>query len=223
MEICFVKNQSLYNFWNESLEETENKDVLIFGAKGIGLISYKKELNSETEYFQDIAKFSKQLKNVIISGCDTDTYGVYRHSVVVADCGRILGVSDMCHVLDESEFVAGGNYRVYDTSKGRIGIIVGDDLYFFESSKILSLCDADFICCILKKSTNAISQIMQRACSFSNGVAISLLTENYVSVSDIRGNICFFSSKDVSSYRLKIEKEYRQITSRRKGIIDDYI
>ncbi|MBQ9513761.1 MAG: hypothetical protein IJR66_02100 [Clostridia bacterium] len=223
MEICFVKNRSLYNFWNESLEEAVGKDVLVFGAKGLGLISYKKELEAETEYFQDVAKLSKQLKNVIVSGCDTDTYGVYRHSVVVADCGRVLGVSDMCHVLDESEFVSGGNYRVYDTSKGRIGIIVGDDLYFFESSRVLSLCDADYIFCIIKKTTNAIAQIMQRACSFSNGVSISLLTENYVSVADIRGNVCFFSSKDISSYKLKIEKEYRQITARRKGITDEII
>ena len=145
MEICFVTCDSVNTVWQEKLGSVAKSDLLVFGFNGLGLVSYKKELGGETEYFQDIARLSRQLSSVIICGCDTDTYGVFRHSAVIADKGKIVGVSDMVHAIDETEYAAGGSYRVYDTSAGKIGIIVSEDLYFFESTKVLASCDADVI------------------------------------------------------------------------------
>ena len=73
---------------------------------------------------------------------------------MVADKGKILGVTDMVHVIDDSEFVSGGNFRVYDTSVGKIGIILAEDLFFPESARVLATCDADIIVCIFKKLEN---------------------------------------------------------------------
>lgn len=221
MKLCLVTEHSLNTVWQERLSEVSKQDVVVFGFNGLGLVSYKKELSGETEYFQDLAKFSKQISSVVISGCDTDTYGVFRHSVVVAEKGKILGVTDMTHSVDESEFVAGGNYRVYDTCVGKIGIIVGEDLFFPESSSVLALCDADLIICIYKKQENTMPQIMLRAGAYANGVCMALCAEGYYAVADIRGNVVCAGSTDVVKVNVKLERDYHDVGIRRRGVCRD--
>lgn len=222
MEICFVTENSLNYVWQNDLASISNSDLVVFGFNGLGLVSYKKELNGETEYFQDVAKLSKQLSCTIISGCDTDIYGVFRHSAVIADKGKILGVTDMAHSIDESEFVAGGSFRVYDTSSGKIGIIVAEDLFFPETTRILTLCDADIVVCIFKKMSSAMPLIMLRANAFANGVVSALCSQNYTAVSDVRGNVLFAGSADVMRKKVKIEKDYHLISSRRRGLYREF-
>ena len=222
MKICFITSDSLNTVWQEKLGEIGRNDIAVFGFNGLGLVSYKKELNGETEYFQDVAKLSRQIASVVVCGCDTDTYGVFRHSAVVADKGKILGVTDMSHALDDGEFVAGGNFRVYDTSAGKIGIIVAEDLFFPESARILALCDADVIVCVFKKIEGYMPQIMLRAGAFSNGVSMALCAKNYAAVADIRGNITLSGSADIVKTDVKIEKDYHLISSRRRGLYREF-
>ena len=222
MEICFVTCDSVNKVWQERLGTVARYDMLVFGFNGLGLVSYKKELNGETEYFQDVARLSRQLSTVIICGCDTDTYGVFRHSAVIADKGKILGVSDAVHAIDETEFVAGGSYRVYETSAGKIGIIVADDVLFFESAKTLSMCDADLIVCVFKKMNGSMPQIMLRAEAYSNGVAMALCADKYAVLSDARGNIAAAGGGDFMSCTVKSERDYRLISSRMRGYSKEF-
>ena len=222
MKVCFVTESTLNTVWQDKLSALDGCELLVFGFNGMGLVSYKKELSGETEYFQDIAKLSKQISSVVICGCDTDTYGIFRHSAVVADRGKILGVTDMAHTIDDSEFVAGGSFRVYDTSVGKIGVIVGEDLFFPESARVLTLCDADIIICLFKKIENFMPQIMLRAGAFANGVAMALCAKNYVCVADIKGKVAFSSSLDVVKNKVEIKKDYHLVSSRRRGLYKDF-
>ncbi len=222
MEVCFVTDGTLNKVWQDKLNLLCEKDVVVFGFNGIGLVSYKKELSGETEYFQDLAKMSKQTSSVVICGCDTDTYGVFRHSAVVADKGRILGVTDMAHSIDEGEFVAGGSFRVYDTSAGKIGVIIAEDLFFPETARVLTLCDADFIVCIFRKVESFMPQIMLRAGAFANGVAMSLIANHYVTVADIKGNVALSSTNEIVNAKIKIEKDFHLVSSRRRGLYREF-
>ena len=222
MKVCFVTENSVNAVWQERLADISSQDLVVFGFNGLGLVSYKKELSGETEYFHDLAKLSKQLSCTIVCGCDTDTYGVFRHSAVVADNGKILGVSDMAHAIDDSEFVAGGNFRVYDTSAGKIGLIIAEDLFFPETCRVLTLCDADLIVCVYKKLENTMPLIMLRAGAFANGVAMALCAKNYACVADIRGNITTASSAETVKAKIKIEKDYHLISSRRRGLYREF-
>ena len=222
MNLCLVTKDTISQAWQEKLGQLDKANLIVFGFNGLGLVSYKKELEGETEYFHDLAKLSKQTGSVVISGCDTDTYGVFRHSVVIADKGKVLGVSDMAHSIDDSEFVAGGNFRVYDTSAGKVGVIVDEDLFFPETARVLTLCDADIIVCVMKKVQSLMPQIMLRACSFSNGVPMALCAEEYSTVCDIRGNVVMASRANVIKSKIKIEKDYHLISSRRRGLYRDF-
>ncbi|MBE7087188.1 MAG: carbon-nitrogen hydrolase family protein [Clostridiales bacterium] len=222
MNLCFVTGETLNSVWQNKLDLVESGGVLVFGFNGLGLVSYKKELEGQSEYFHDVAKLSKQINGVVISGCDTDTYGVYRHSAVISDKGKILGVTDMSHTIDESEFVAGGGFRVYDTSAGKIGLIIAEDLFFPETARILALCDAEIIICIYKKLEGNMEQVMLRAGAFSNGVAMALCADGYACVSDIRGKIVLASNSETLKANIKIEKDYRLISARRRGLYREF-
>ena len=222
MELCFVTADALDKVWQDNLNAIGKTDVLVFGFNGLGLVSYKKELGGETEYFQDVAKLSAELSTVVICGCDTDIYGAFRHSAVVADKGKILGVTDMAHSPDESEFVAGGNFRVYDTSAGKIGIIVCEDLFFPESCRVLALCDADVIVCVFKQVDGPMPQIMMRAGAFANGVVMALCAKNFASVADVRGNILISSGGKIVKCGVKTEKDYHLISLRQRGLYRDF-
>lgn len=222
MKIIFVTADSVNRVWQERLTELGKQDLVVFGFNGLGLVNYKKELGGETEYFQDLARLSRQLSSVVVCGCDTDTYGVFRHSAVIADKGRILGVSDAVHAIDESEFVAGGTFRVYDTSAGKIGLVVAEDLFFPESARVLTLCDADIIVCLFKKLDSLMPQIMICSGAFANGVAMALCAKNYAALADIRGDIKVAGSGDIIRAEIKIEKDYHLVSSRRRGMYRDF-
>ena len=222
MKTVFVTDRTLYSACKENAENLQGADLIIFGFNGMGLVSYKKELSGETDYFHDLARLSAQVQGVVISGCDTDTYGTFRHSVAIADKGKILGVSDMVHLPEGSEFVPGGGFRVYDTSKGKIGLIIEDDLYFPEVARVLSLCDADFIVCILKKIENFMPQIMLRASAYSNGVTMALCSENYSSVADTKGNILVSTKSGILETNLKKEKDYHLVSLRKRGMYKEF-
>ena len=222
MNLCLVTSTTVNDAWQNNLKELSGSDVVVFGFNGLGLVSYKKELANETEYFGDVAKLSKQLGSVVISGCDTDIYGVFRHSAVIADNGKILGVSDMAHSVDESEFLAGGNFRVYDTMAGKIGLIIAGDLFFPESARVLALCDADLIVCVFKKVENQMPMVLLRADAFTNGVSTVLCAENYSAVSDVKGNIVLAGNTSIDKVDIKIEKDYHLITCRRRGLYRDF-
>lgn len=222
MQIRLITNDSLNTVWQERFDAVSNSKLTVFGFNGLGLVSYKKELSGETEYFRDVATFSKQTDGVVICGCDTDTYGVFRHSAVIADKGKILGVSDMVHQIDGSEFVAGGNFRVYDTSSGKIGLIVADDLYFPEVPRLLSLCDADLIVCVFLTVDNCMPQIMIRSGAFANGVPMALCAKNYSMVADIRGNVIGGGCADFLTVDVKNEKDFKLISCRRRGLYKDF-
>lgn len=222
MEVCFALKTTLNEAWQEKLADLAGNDLVVFGFNGMGLVSYKKELNGETEYFQDAAKLSRQLSAVVVSGCDTDTYGVFRHSAVIADKGKIIGVADAVFSVDESEFAAGGSFNVYQTSAGRLGVIVSEDLFFSESVETLARCDADFIVCVYRKLGGFMPQIVLRAGAFTSGVSMALVAENYACVSDIRGNIVAAGRADIVKAKIKIEKDYHLISSRRRGLYRDF-
>lgn len=222
MEVCFVSSGTLNKTWQENIDAISNKELVVFGFNGMGLVSYKKELSGETEYFHDVAKLSKQLSSVVICGCDTDTYGVFRHSAVVADKGRILGVTDMAHSIDDGEFVAGGSFRVYDTSAGKIGVIISEDLFFPETARVLTLCDADFIVCLFKSLDGFMPEIMLRASAFANGVAMALVSKNRVTIADIKGSVALSTTSDMVNAKIKIEKDFHLISSRRRGLYREF-
>lgn len=189
--------------------------LLLIGFDGLGEVSYEKELKGESGLFEEIALLSKRLKNVVMCGCVTDAMGLKRKSAIVADNGKILGISDMLNVAD-GEKNCGSALRVYETQAGKIGVAVSEDIYFPEVVKALALCGCDYIVCPFGKLTSGIQTVLLRAYAFCYGIPTFLCAQGYSMIADGRGEVVFASPQSPVYYDFVNVKEYHLFQTRRR-------
>ena len=147
MRICFVTDGDLSAYAARAREA----DLVVCGFQSLGEVSYERELRGETALFADAAILSRVGQNVVVCGCYTDARGIRRKSAVVAERGKILGVSDMVNRIDGGEYRCGAGIRVYDTKAGKLGVIVAEDLYFPQVLQTVSLCGAELAVCLFEQ------------------------------------------------------------------------
>ncbi|MBP5242602.1 MAG: hypothetical protein J6Z36_02805, partial [Clostridia bacterium] len=130
---------------------------------------------------------------------------------------RVLGVSDMTAVFDGEKYNCGLGLRVYDTSAGKIGVLVGQDVFFPESVKSLAQCGSDMIVCAYEHVGENVEQILLRAAAFCYGVPMCMSSHGYAQVADVSGKLHFASPQPVSYCTLDNMREYHLIETRRRG------
>lgn len=194
-----------------------NEKIAIFGFNGIDKISYKNELNCKENKLSNFAKLSKDSEKVLISGTITDNYGVLRRSAVIADKGKLLGISDMRLSVNDNGYTGGGVQRVYQTQAGRIGLLIGDDILDVDGIKAMSLCDADFIVAIASGEEKPQYNFLIRSYSYLFGVPILLINSTSVIASDLSGEICGKSLENHTKITLPIKKSYRLVLTKQRG------
>ncbi len=214
MRVCFVTEGSVGEYWDESRHRAAC-DVLAFGAGGLGEVDYRRELAGETAKLEDLALLSRELGCVAIAGGNTDSCGVRRKSAAVAEKGRILGVVDMLHA--GGEFAAGGHLKVFDTAAGKIGVCVGEDLFYPSVCEGLSLFDADAVFSVFGAAEDFAPQLMLRACAFCAGVPVCMCAEGFAQVASPEGEICYRTSKRESVFEFSPRREYRLTAVRTRG------
>ena len=215
MKILFVSRGKLKSF--KDSYESDGEDLILFGFNGMGVVSYEKELKGESGFFEDAAMLSKTAKTTVVCGCITDTRGQRRKSAVIADNGRLCGVSDMLHSVD-GEVGAGAALRVYETKAGRMGVLVAEDIHFLDAVKSLALCGSDFIVCPFGRTMDSMQQVLVRAYAYAYGVPILFCGDGYSMIAAPDGSICFASPHSPASFELENVREYHLIETRRRGV-----
>ena len=213
MRICFVGQGAVRAF---NSQEVLACDLLLFGFNGIDEVSYEKELKGETTWLEDVALLSKGIDATVVSGCITDTRGHKRKSAVVAERGKLMGVSDMLNVIDGA-VNCGAALRVYETKVGRMGLLVAEDLYFPETIRALAMCGSDFIVCPFGGVLDSLQRVLLRANAFCYGIPIFFVGNGYSMIADPCGNIAFASPISPILYEYCKVKEYHLLETRRRG------
>lgn len=190
-------------------------DVLLFGFEGLGEVSYEKELKGESNYFEEVAKLSKREQNVVVCGCVTDTRGHKRKSAIVAENGRLIGVSDMLNVIDE-EVGSGASLKIYDTKIGKMGLTVEGDLHFPDGVRSLALCGCDFIVCPFGR-VDEMQSVLLRAYAYCYGIPIFFCGIGYCMLAEPSGRIAFASPHSPVYTAFENVREYHVIETRRRG------
>ena len=215
MKIRFVGRGRLQDF--KENYESEGEELLLFGFEGMGEVSYEKELKGESNYFEEAALLSKVAQAVIVCGCITDTRGHKRKSAVVAEKGKLVGVSDMLNVID-GEVGAGAALRIYETKIGRMGIAVAEDILFPETVKSLALCGSDFIVCPFTRVRDTLTQTLLRAYGYLYGIPILFCGVGYSMIADMGGSLYFASPQSPIMTEFENVKEYHLIETRKRGL-----
>ncbi|MGN0823291.1 MAG: nitrilase-related carbon-nitrogen hydrolase [Candidatus Gallimonas sp.] len=215
MRICFVSDGDLNDY--EEKHAGANADVVCFTFRALGRVSYERELRGETSLFEDAALLSKVEQNVVVCGCYTDARGIRRKSVVVAERGRILGVSDMVNCIDGEEYRCGAGIKIYETKVGKIGVVVAEDLYFPQVLQTLSLCGAELAICIFEELNETLEQTLMRAEAFFYGLPVCMCAYGYAQAADVSGRICFASPESPCIYEPEQTKEFHLVETRQRG------
>ena len=211
MRICFVTKGGL-----DAVGEEAGADIVCYPLSALGEVSYERELKGETSLFEAVAMRSKMLRCTVVGGCYTDARGIRRKSAVVAERGRLLGVSDLVNRIDGSAFGAGAGVKVYETAAGRLGVVVGEDLYFPKVVETLSLSGADAVLCLFEELSEGLELTLIRAHAFFYGLPVALCAFGYAAVADPEGRLFFASPAPVGRLTLPKEREYRLIETRRR-------
>ncbi len=211
MRICFVSDGRADDFSSK-----ESADLIVFGFNGLLEVNYERELRGESECFQELAKLSKRAQSVVVCGCVTNTLGHRRKSALVAENGRLLGISDRLYSID-GEYAAGAELRVYPTRIGKMGVLVAEDIYFSESIRALAACGCDFIVCPYGKMTDTLPEVLLRARAFEFGLPLLLCGEGYAEVAEPSGGLGFSSPFSPIYTEVSIKKNYHLIERRKRG------
>lgn len=195
-------------------------DIAVFGFGGLGEVDFEKELTGESEKFEDAAKLSKTAECGLISGCKTRSRGLVRKSVAVADRGKLLGISDMNHVLDGEQFKSGAGLGFYRANGCKIGLCIENDLLFPDTFKALSLCGCNAIVVILEELKDGIPPLLIRAYSYLYGVPVIMCAGKTAYFADISGALAT-STQGVTLFEINPQNRYHLVTTRTRGISSD--
>jgi predicted amidohydrolase len=195
----------------------EDEELTIYGFGGLGEVSYDKELKGESDYFERAARLSKQTKGVVVCGCVTDTRGIKRKSALVAENGKLCGVSDMTHTIDGA-LTSGAGLRIYDTKIGKMGVAVAEDILFPEVMSALAACGSDFIVCPFGVLQGTMPQVLLRAYAYLHGVPIFLCGVGYSVAVGADGGVVMATPQSPTAFVFENRKEFHLVETRRRGV-----
>ncbi len=193
------------------------EDLTVYGFGGLGEVSYDKELKGESDCFERAARLSRQTKGLVVCGCITDTRGIKRKSALVAENGRLCGVSDMTRVMDGA-VSSGAGLRVYDTRLGKMGVAVAEDILFPDVMSALVACGSDFIVCPYGILRDTMPQVLLRAYAHLYGVPIFLCGAGYCIAVEADGSVGMATPQSPVTFVLENRKEFHLVETRRRGV-----
>lgn len=212
MRVCLVNEGRLSGMG----EELEGENPQIVCMSSVGLVDYEKEIEGKTGRLRGVAKLSQRLSCVVVCGCETDAKGLRRRSAIVADCGRICGISDMIHAIDGS-CNCGFGLKCYETAVGRVGVLVGEDLYFPETVKVLVQSACDLILCVFGQIESARELVLMRSYSFCYGVCLCMAGEGYSQVTAADGSVLLTTPRKAETVEIVGKRRFHLIETRRSG------
>ena len=194
------------------------EEVVLCSFDCVGTVSYEQELKGGSDFFEKATRLSKQTKGLVVCGCVTDTRGMKRKSALVAENGRLIGVSDMTHAVD-GQVSCGAGLRVYDTKIGRVGVAVAEDIVFPQVVDSLAACGSDLILCPYAQVVDMTPQLLARAYAYLYGVPIVLCGVGYSMIADADGNVAFATPQNTAVFSLDRRREYHLVETRKRGLL----
>lgn len=220
MRICVAPSLS-----KNSPSRLPECDVAVLGFGYLGDVDYESELTGKTDKFEEFARLTKAADCGAICGCKTDSRGLKRKSAAVADRGKLLGISDMLHVMDGEDYKSGAGLGLYKLSGYKVGLCVENDLYFPENFKSLSLCGCNLIVCLAENCADNIPPLLIRSYAYLYGVPVVMSAGKCAYFADITGVIAS-SNQNLTTFVADPCNRYRVISTRSRGIFcnssDDY-
>ncbi len=214
MRVCVITDRSV-----KSISAVPECDVVLFGFGCLGEVDYESELSGKSDKFEEAARLSKAADCGVICACRTVGRGIRRKSCAVCDRGKLLGISDMTHTLDDEDCKSGAYMGLYTVRGYRVGLCVENDVFFPEGFRALSVCGCNLICVVREGVENAMPPLLIRAYSYLYGVPVVMCAGRTAYFTGGRGGIAV-SNQSMSLFEASGEKSYRLVGARTAGLRD---
>lgn len=192
-------------------------DIALFNFSGLGEVDYESELKGLSEKLDIGARLSKRCNSALLCGCKTVSRGSVRRSVAVYDGGKLMGISDMNHVLDGENYKSGGSLGFYKLGGCKIGLCIENDLLFPDVVKSLSMCGCNAIVAFVEELKDNIPPLIIRAYAYLYGVPIVLCAGKCAFYADVSGELAS-SRQKTALFEITPQNNYHLVTTRLKGI-----
>lgn len=220
MVFCVVTDENVLK-----CRDLPDCDIAVLGFGIMGDVDYESELKGETEKFEAAARLSKKANCGLICGCKTLSRGLARKSASVADRGKLLGISDMTHVLDGEEYKSGSALGFYKVNGCKVGLCIENDLLFPETVKSLTLCGCSVLVVLTEELKDNIPPLLARSYSYLYGVPVVMCAGKTAYFADMSGAIAA-STQSFTLFDIVPQNRYHLVTTRVRGITgenkDDY-
>ena len=190
-------------------------DIALMGFGYIGDVSYEAELSGKSDKFGALARLTRSSGCAAVCGCRTDSRGLRRKSAVVAEGGRLLGITDLMHVVDGENLKSGAYIGLYKLGGYRVGLCIENDICYPEDIKSLSLCGCNVILCLAEEA-GAMAPLLARAYAYLYGVPVVMCAGKCAYFADITGAIVT-SVQPFTLFSAQPKNNYRVVSTRERG------
>lgn len=204
MKIALLQD---FNFGDEKVF-SEN-DIVICNFLACPSMNIKNEAFEKDDKLYNLCVLSKKTNSIIILGSVIDIFDSIHKSVLVIDNGKLLGISDMTESESDSIYTLGSEYRVYQTSLGKVGVIVSHDMFNAEVFSCLTRCGSDFLVCVYDGEFFKIQSTIMSAMSYLFGIKIFFISDNMNAISLENGEIACVSNKRSVDLTFKDNRSYK--------------
>lgn len=215
MNIAIINSITVKDFALSQLQQVSEVDIIIFAFGVTGDVDLARELNGESKTYAELVLLSITKNCIVLAAMDTNFYGIKRKSTVVIQNGHILDINDMVHSFDQT-YDKGKGFKIYDTDKGKLGIIIHNDILFPETSRLLAVCDCDLLITLIDRGLPKDCMVMARSASLSNGIC-NVCSEPHSSyLCDQNGAVQYYSKKNFMQIDFECQKDGAMLKSRQK-------
>ncbi len=212
MRVCVVNGLNI-----KDITALPECDVALLGFGAIGTVDYENELSGDSDKFEAVARLSKSANCAIACACVTTGRGIRRKSCAVAEGGKLLGICDMLHVLDDEDFKSGAHLGLFTLGGYKIGVCVENDLFFPEDFKALARCGCNAVLVAREQIEDGVPTVLIRAYSYLYGVPIAMSAGKTAFFSGSLGGVAS-SNESYALFESDCAKSYRLINTRTQGL-----
>lgn len=216
MKIAIINSTTVKDFALSQLQQVGDIDIIIFAFGVTGDVDLAQELSGESKTYAELVLLSITKNCIVIAGMDTNFFGIKHKSTIIIEDGHILDINDMVHNFDH-KYEKGKGFKIYDTKKGKLGLIIHNDILFPETSRLLAVCDCDILITLIDRDLPKDSMVMARSASISNGVFNVCSEPDSSYLCDQNGMVKYYSKKNFFEISFDIKKDKSMLKARQKN------
>ncbi|MDR3293689.1 MAG: hypothetical protein LBT20_06300 [Clostridiales bacterium] len=215
MNIVTVRDRGLME--EGGFGELSEGDILIAGFGTTDDFNYMSEFVGKTEDLKRYVRLSGEKKIVLIAATVSRLFGKSYRTAIVVHKGNILGVSDQTHKT-RTELTLGNSLKLYETDCGKLGILLGEDIFFPECALALTEAGADRLIYLTELEFQKSADAVLKASAIFCGLNIAAVFKDATVEYGLRGSRNIIDDKAVAVVENSLKKDVRYMKNRRPSV-----